>query len=103
MENLVLSSRQNEKTTEGVDARMFPIMRTLAKFHECDVETLSARIEANELDIYDTLREMFSRGEVESLAKRPSERGYGERFALTTKGWGEYLKALGSIYELSDW
>jgi hypothetical protein len=109
MEKVILR-RQNEETTatkaaEDADAtKKFPIMRTLAKFHECDVKTLSSRIEANELDIYGTLREMFSRGEVESLpSKRQADGGYGERFGLTSKGWTEYLKALGSIYELSDW
>jgi len=100
MENAVMD-RQNEES-EGIDAKKFPIMRTLARFHECDAETLYSRVEASQVDVHDILREMVSKKEVEALSRlAPGERR-NERFTLTLKGWGEYMKVLGSIYELSE-
>jgi hypothetical protein len=94
MENAMMSSPWEER----VDARKVPIMKTLARFHECDVETLYGRVDASELDVHDILREMISRNEVEA-----SQGGVrNERFTLTLKGWDEYMKVLGSIYELSE-
>jgi hypothetical protein len=95
MENIVMSKRRED--SDFLDARKLPIMRTLARLHECDVGTLLSMVDASELDVHDVLREMVSTNEVEaSLGSR------SERFALTLKGWGEYMNALGSIYELSE-
>jgi hypothetical protein len=99
MENIIVSRLTEE--TEGFDAKKLPIMRTLAKFHECDAEMLCSKVDASELDIYDILNEMISRKEVESSKKQPGERRT-EGFSLTLKGWEEYMNVLGSIYELSE-
>ena len=84
--------------SDGLDAKKVPIMRTLARYHGCDVETLYSRVDASELDVHDILREMVSRREVEPSS---GER-HNERFTLTLKGWGEYMRVLGSIYELPE-
>ncbi len=73
-------------------------MRTLARFHECDVDTLQNRVDANELDLHEILQEMVAKNEVEAMPTA----GRREVFALTLKGWGEYLRVLGSIYELTE-
>jgi len=77
-------------------------MRTLARLHECDVETLFSRVDASELDVHDILTDMVSKKEVEASPTQASGGKREERFALTLKGWGEYMKALGSIYELPE-
>lgn len=100
MEKLVMSGGIEEPSV--FDAKKFPIMRTLARFHECDVETLYSKVDASELDVHDILREMVSRDEVEASPKPGSGGRRNERFALTLKGWGEYMKVLGSIYELPE-
>ncbi|HVB95487.1 MAG TPA: hypothetical protein VND41_02655 [Nitrososphaerales archaeon] len=92
---------RNEES-DGSDAKKFPIMRALARFHECDVETLYSRVDASEVDVHDILREMVSRNEVETSSKHSSGGRRSERFALTLKGWGEYMNVLGSIYELPE-
>lgn len=94
MEKAVM--RRPTEDAEAVHSREFPIMRTLARFHECDVETLYSRIDASEVDVHEILAEMVSKEEVEAAP------GTNRRFALTLKGWGEYLKLLGSIYELPE-
>jgi hypothetical protein len=81
---------------ERVDARKLPIMRTLARFHECDAAMIYDRVEGSELEVRDTLSEMVSLDEVE-----PSPNG-DEKFSLTARGWELYLKALGSLYELPE-
>jgi hypothetical protein len=100
MENVVMSRETEESSV--VDARKFPIMRTLARLHECDVETLYSRVDASELDVHDILAEMVSKNEVEASPKSPAGGRLNERFTLTLKGWGEYMKVLGSIYELPE-
>ncbi len=100
MENLVM--RGHEEEDDGLDAKKFPIMRTLARFHECDAETLYSRVDASELDVHDILVEMVSKNEVESSPRTQSESRRTEKFTLTLKGWGEYMKVLGSIYELPE-
>ena len=97
MENTVMSGRSDPEYQMD---RKFPIMRTLARLHECDVQTLFSRVDATELDVHDILSEMVSKNEVE--ASRRAKGGNEESFALTLKGWGEYLKALSSIYELPE-
>jgi len=99
MENAVMSRQKEE--SDALDAKL-PIMRTLARFHECDVETLFSKVDASELDIHDILRDMVSRNEVEASSKQPSGGRHKERFTLTLKGWGEYMSVLGSIYELPE-
>jgi len=100
MENLVM--RRAVEGPEVFDAKKLPIMRTLARLHECDAEALCSRIDASELAVYDVLREMVSEDEVEASVRPMSGGKRSERFALTLKGWGEYMKALASIYELSE-
>jgi hypothetical protein len=100
MENIIVSRPIEE--TEGFDAKKFPIMRTLAKFHECDAESLCSKVDASELDIYDVLSEMISRKEAESSPRTLPGGRRNEVFTLTLKGWGEYMKMLASIYELSE-
>lgn len=96
MENAVVSRQPNEAETP--DARKFPIMRTLATLHECDVETLFSSVDTRELDIHDLLDEMVSKREVEASGVGSRR----ERFALTLKGWAEYMNLLGSIYEFPE-
>jgi hypothetical protein len=100
MENIVMSRGIEE--TSAFDAKKLPIMRTLASAHECDIETLNSRIDASELDVHDILSEMVSRNEVEASSNASSGSRRNEKFTLTLKGWGEYLKILGSIYELPE-
>jgi hypothetical protein len=95
MENTVMSRPREE--AEVLDARKLPIMRTLARLHECDAETLFSTVDASEPDVHDALGEMLSNREVEAS---PGSRG--KRFTLTLKGWAEYMGVLGSIYELPE-
>jgi hypothetical protein len=95
MENLVV---RREVEESGSLAKKLPIMKTLASQHQCDVETLYSSVDASEVDVHDILTEMLSEKEVESS----SGNARGGRFALTLKGWAEYLKVLGSIYELPE-
>lgn len=99
MENIVMSRGIEEAS--AFDAKKLPIMRTLASAHECDIETLYSRIDASELDVHDILSEMVFRNEVEASPNASGGRR-SEKFTLTLKGWGEYLKVLGSIYELPE-
>lgn len=100
MEN-VLMNRGIEES--GVfDARKLPLMRTLARLHGCDVEALCSRIDASELDIDEILREMVSKKEVEASSRPLSAGTRAQKFSLTLKGWAEYMKMLGSIYELPE-
>jgi DNA-binding MarR family transcriptional regulator len=99
MEKVVMSGPAVD--AEGLDVVKFPIMRTLARFHECDVETLFSRVDASELDVHDILRDMVSNNEVEA-SRQPSDERRKEKFTLTLKGWGEYMRVLGSIYELPE-
>lgn len=94
MENIVVRRTGEE---EDADARALPIMRTLARFHECDAETLYSRVDASEVDIHDMLWEMVARKEV---AATPGNRS--GKFALTLRGWAEYMRVLGSLYELPE-
>ena len=100
MENAVMSKRNEE--SDGLEAKRLPIMRTLARLHECDAEALYSRVDASELDVHDILRDMVSKNEVEASAGQSVGGRLQERFALTLKGWGEYLNVLGSIYELPE-
>ena len=95
MENIVMTRR--EEGPEFSDSRKLPVMKTLARLHECDAETLVSQVEGSELDVHDILREMLSEKEVEATGPEPEE-----RFSLTLRGWGEYMKVLGSIYELPE-
>lgn len=99
MENLVV---RREVEEHGSMAKKLPIMKTLARLHECDVETLYSSVDASELDVHDILGEMVSEEEVEASPGQATGASPGERFSLTLKGWGEYLKVLGSIYELPE-
>ena len=100
MENLVM--RRGIEESEAFDAKKLPVMKTLARLHECDAETLYSEVDASELDVHDVLREMVSKNEVEASPTPQSGGKRGERFALTLKGWAEYLKVLGTIYELPE-
>ncbi len=96
MENAATITLRQE--TEILDTQKFPIMRALARFHECDAETLFGSVDASELDVHEILREMVSKEEVQASAGRSS----GERFTLTRKGWAEYMNVLSSIYVLPE-
>jgi len=93
--------RTQREDSEDVDSRKIPIMRTLARLHDCDVRTLYSSVEGSELDIHEILVDMVSKKEVEATLMKKSGRR-DERFSLTLKGWGEYLRALGSLYELPE-
>jgi len=100
MENVVMSRPKDGLI--GFDAKKFLIMRTLARSHECDQEALLRSIDSSELEIQDILEDMISKHEVEvspHLKSRGSRKG---TFALTLNGWGEYTKAISSIYELPE-
>lgn len=84
--------------SRSLDARKVPVMRTLARHHECDVGFLYDGIEVNESDLHETLREMISENEVEA-SHGPDRR---KVYSLTSKGWDEYLGVLSSIYELTE-
>ncbi len=99
MENVVLSRTREEPI--GQTGKKFLVMRTLARLHECDEEELLHRIDSTELEIHDVLSDMISKDEVEAS---PAKVSIGKRrtFALTFIGWGEYIYALGSVYELPE-
>jgi hypothetical protein len=99
MENVVMRREAESGISEE---KKLPIMRTLARLHECDVETLYSRIDASELDVHDILSDMISKEEVEASPRPVASGKRNEKFTLTMKGWGEYLKVLGSIYELPE-
>jgi len=99
MENLVM---RREVEEPGSSAKKLPVMRTLARLHQCDVETLYSSVDASELDVHDILSEMLYEKEVEASPEQATGGAASERFSLTLKGWGEYLKVLGSIYELPE-
>jgi hypothetical protein len=101
MENVVLSSREIEEPSV-FDARKFPVMRTLARFHGCDLDALYGEVDASEFEVHEILREMIADSEVEASHKSSVEGRLNEKFSLTLKGWGEYMKVLGSIYELPE-
>ncbi len=100
MENLVLSRPKEE--SNGREAHRFLVMRALARLHECDEEALIDSIDATDLSIRGVLREMVSKDEVEVSPARPSMGKREATFALTLNGWREYMKALGSMYELPE-
>ncbi len=100
MENVVVS-RPREGPT-GLSAKKFLVMRTLARLHECDEEELLRSIDSTELEIHDVLRDMISRDEAEASAARMPRGKRRTTFALTLNGWGEYMNALGSVYEIPE-
>ncbi len=100
MENIVVSRQREE--TGSLGAEKFLVMRTLARLHECDEETIVRKIDATQHQVHEILRDMVSKNEVEAS---PAQRSRGVRkatFTLTLNGWGEYMQALGSIYELPE-
>ncbi len=99
MENLVV---ERQRVESAFEANKLAVMRTLARFHRCDLETLCGRVDADEGAVHDILREMESRNELEVSSEESSGGARGATVALTFKGWGEYMKALGSIYELPE-
>lgn len=99
MEN-VETGRPGEESVV-LDSRRLPVMRTLARLHECDFNALCSAVDASELDVRDILRGMASRNEVEASRHQPGGLG-GEVFTLTLRGWAEYMQLLGSIYELAE-
>jgi hypothetical protein len=100
MENVVVS-RQREEPGSLVSEK-FLVMRTLARLHDCDEETILDNVDATQHQVHGILRDMVSKNEVEA---NPAQRSRGLRkltFTLTLNGWGEYMQALGSIYELPE-
>ena len=100
MENIVVRRQTDEQGCTG--AERFLVMRTLARLHQCDEEAILQSVDATEHQVHEILRDMVTRSEVEA---NPGQRSRGSRkttFALTLGGWGEYMKALGSIYELPE-
>jgi len=100
MENVVVSGPREEHL--GQDSKKFLVMRTLARLHECDEEEVLRSIDSTELEIHDVLRDMISKDEVEASPARMSSGKRRTTFALTSNGWGQYLNALGSVYELPE-
>jgi hypothetical protein len=100
MENVVMSRPKGEQTDIGV--KKFLVMRTLARLHGCDEEALLLGIDSSEVEIHDILRDMISKDEIESSPAMVSRGKRKTTFALTLNGWGEYLNALGSVYELPE-
>ena len=94
MENAILRRPRDESA--GSESRKFPVMRVLARLHECDAGTLYDSVDASELDVHEVVEEMVTEGEVEATP------GRDKRYNLTLKGWAEYLKVLSSIYELPE-
>jgi len=100
MENVVMSRPREEPI--GLTGKRFLVMRTLARLHECDEEELLHSIDSTELEIHGVLRDMVSKDEVEASPARVSRGKRRTTFALTYNGWGEYMNALGSVYELPE-
>ncbi|MDA4118083.1 MAG: hypothetical protein OK455_07045 [Thaumarchaeota archaeon] len=82
--------------------RKFQVMRAIARLHECDEETLLDCVDANESQVKEILDEMMAKNEVEARKGEGSRTKSDRSFALTLNGWGEYLTALGSMYELPE-
>jgi hypothetical protein len=100
MENIVMSREIEES---GVfDAKKFPVMRALARLHGCDLDALYGEVDASEFEIHEILREMIAKNEVEATHKPSLGGRFNEKFSLTLKGWGEYMKVLSSIYQLPE-
>jgi hypothetical protein len=100
MENVVVSRRKEQSI--GPDAKKFLIMRTLARLHECDEEALLLSIDSTEAEIHQIMGDMVSKDEVEASPPWISKGKRRTTFALTLNGWGGYLNALGSVYELPE-
>ena len=100
MENIVVSRRKEQEI--GTEAKRFLVMRTLARLHECDEEALLLSIDSTEAEIHQIMRDMVSKDEVEASPPRIFNGKRRTTFALTLNGWGEYLNALGSVYELPE-
>ena len=100
MENIVLRRPLDE--SNDFDAQKFLVMRALARLHDCEEETLSGSVDASELEVHDVLTKLISTKEVEASPGQLSRGGKKGTFTLTLKGWGEYMKILGSIYELPE-
>jgi hypothetical protein len=98
MENVVMS-RPREAS---VGAKKFLVMRTLARLHACDSQELLRSIDSTELEIHDTLRDMISMDEVKASHANISRGKRKATYTLTLNGWGEYMNALGSVYELPE-
>ena len=94
-------SRPREESI-GSDAKKFLVMRTLARLHECDEQALLHGIDATEPELQDLITEMISNNEVEASPAGTSRGKLRMTFALTLKGWSEYMNALGSVYELPE-
>jgi hypothetical protein len=77
-------------------------MRTLARLHECDEESILHNTDATESQVRQVLREMVEKDEVEANPRSRSSSTHRTTFTLTLNGWGEYMQALGSIYELPE-
>jgi hypothetical protein len=96
------ADRGHSDDGEEFSGRKFHVMRTLARLHECDEETLLDCLDASEQQVKDILEDMSSKNEVE-VRLGPGSRTRSHRsYALTLNGWGEYLTALGSMYELTE-
>ena len=100
MENIVLSSREIEENV--FDAKKLAVMRTLARFHGCDLDALYGEVDVSQFEVHEILREMVADNEVEASHEPSAEGRLNEKFSLTLKGWEEYMKVLGSIYELPE-
>jgi hypothetical protein len=102
MENAVMSSSREIEEQSIFDAEKFSVMRTLARFHGCVLDTLYGEVDSSEFEIHEILREMIAKNEAEA-SPEPSVGGrFNEKFTLTLKGWEEYMKVLGSIYQLPE-
>ena len=100
MENVVLSRPREESNDLG--GKRFLVMRALARLHYCEEQALVSSIDASERELHDVLMELVSRNEVEASPSMPLRGRSNETFALTLKGRGEYMRTLGSIYELPE-
>jgi len=100
MEKTVLESPVEEPA--GFGRQKFLVMRTLARLHECSEDALVESIDLSRPEVRDILRRMVSRNEADAT---PASVTTGKRkatFSLTLGGWREYMKSLGSIYELPE-
>ena len=88
--------------SEEFSGTKFHVMRTLARLHECDEETLLDCVDASELQVKEILEEMMAKKEVDVKLGEGSRTRSHRSFALTLNGWGEYLNVLGSMYEFPE-
>jgi DNA-binding MarR family transcriptional regulator len=80
--------------------KRFLMMRTIAKHQAVDWRALTDAVEGESHELARVLDDMRKRGEIEIVVDPRT--GRMEKFALTSSGMEEYVKAVGSVYEFPE-